>query len=147
MHTCHQLPQKGLYAVAGCLPIGENRAPATPRVRSTSFREPWVSPPFMDHRQHCNLTPLTQLYGIPKPQPPRLTGGVGRDHPTLPCTQTHCWGTKRKGENHNKKMRIKGLPAQITARKNAPLFLRVGLFFLPLFGLAYSCLQLPLLVA
>lgn len=102
MHTRHQLPQKGLYAVAGCLPIGEARAPATPRVRPTSFREPWVSPPFMDHRQHCNLTPLTQLYGIPKPQPPRLTGGVGRDHPTLPCTQTHCWGTKRKGENATK---------------------------------------------
>lgn len=44
VHISHQLPQKGLYAVASCLPIGDTKALATPRVRPTSFREPWVSP-------------------------------------------------------------------------------------------------------
>lgn len=103
MHTRHQLPQKGLYAVAGCLPIGEARAPATPRVRPTSFREPWVSPSL--HGSQTALQPDPTHTAVWDPQttaPPRLTGGVGRDHPTLPCTQTHCWGTKRKGENATK---------------------------------------------
>lgn len=147
MHTCHQLPQKGLYAVAGCLPIGEARAPATPRVRPTSFREPWVSPSL--HGSQTALQPDPTHTAVWDPQttaPPDSQEGWDVTIQRCPAPRPTAGARKGRGKTQQK-MRIKGLPAQITARKNAPLFLRVGLFFLPLFGLAYSCLQLPLLVA
>lgn len=89
-----------------------------------------VTLPSMGHKQHCSLIPHTQLYRVPKPQPPQPTGGVEHDYSMLPCTQTHCWGMKRKGESPTKDENKKTSSSEHS--KEEPTLLSQGWSFLSL---------------
>lgn len=127
---------------------------------TVSFSRWWVLPSLCKgHGQYCSLTQLTWphaarwtcrraavlLQSAPNlPEGQNRRGGIWLPNGQDSLAAAGVW--KGRGKMQQKE-RIKRLPVQSTIRKNAPVFLRVSLFFFSLFGLAHGCLQLPLLVA
>jgi len=135
-----------------------------PESDSASFSRWWGSPSLpKGHGQLCSLTQLTWPHGTaalqiscsspttsPKPTPRSgRAGGVRYGHPTLFSTETQ-WlllGCEKEGEKCNKRQEYKDFQSKARLGRTYPFFSGLVCLSFSLFGLAYSCLRLPLLVA